>query len=299
MPEKAPTSTKNYSLDWLVQGVLTKLGDMFDRFTGRGWKPSSSLATSELIERLKQLLDAEARDEDNGIKFVPSKIRLKMQWDKFSTDSDESLKKLENELLIAAVDHINDRRYHTHSPLSLEVKPDYFVTGVKLYVGFSKPGEDENEAEMNVTLPGVNVSDLLPESSAEVNAEPEAETFVARFNVNGEPQTTTLRLRPGQRVSVGRSKENALAIDDVNVSKIHASLALNKDRELVVADTGSTNGTFVNGERIPYGKATVLRQTDKAGFGDVEVAIEHIRRIPAPTLAFSLDSGDMPEPDSR
>ena len=299
MSEKAPTSTKNFSLDWLVQGVLTKLGDTFDRFTGRGWKPSSTLATSELIERLKQLLDAEARDEANGIKFVPNTIRLKMQWDKFSTDSDESLKKLEHELLIAAVDHINDRRYHTHSPLSLEVKPDYFVTGVKLYVGFSKPGEEEHEAEMNVTLPGVNVSELLPDATADVHREPEAETFVARFTVNGEPRTTTLTLKPGQRVSVGRSKENALAIEDVNVSKVHASLALNSGRELVVADTGSTNGTFVNGERIPYGKAVVLGPEDNTAFGSVEVAIEHIRRIPAPTIALGPDVGDLAEQNSR
>ena len=49
------------SPDWFVRGVLTKLGETFDQFTGRNWKPSSSLATSELTERLKILLDAEAK----------------------------------------------------------------------------------------------------------------------------------------------------------------------------------------------------------------------------------------------
>ncbi|HLM59395.1 MAG TPA: hypothetical protein VK308_01200, partial [Pyrinomonadaceae bacterium] len=53
---------KSFSLDWLVRGVLTKIGDTFDRLTGRNWKPSSSLATSELIDRLKKLLDAEVKD---------------------------------------------------------------------------------------------------------------------------------------------------------------------------------------------------------------------------------------------
>src|SRR5258706_11205679 len=113
MAETTP-ATKSISRDWLVQGVLTKIGDIFDRLTGRGWKPSSSLATSELVERLKALLDAEAENTDGRGFFVPHNVQLKMQWDKFSTDSDESLRKLENELLTAAVDHINDRRYYTY-----------------------------------------------------------------------------------------------------------------------------------------------------------------------------------------
>ena len=39
-----------------------------------------------------------------------------MQWDKFSTDAEDAIKKLEHELLTAAIDHINDNRYHTYAP---------------------------------------------------------------------------------------------------------------------------------------------------------------------------------------
>ena len=59
MSEKTSSSKNKITPDWLVQGILTKIGDTFDRLTGRGWKPSSSLATSELIERLKKLVDSE------------------------------------------------------------------------------------------------------------------------------------------------------------------------------------------------------------------------------------------------
>ena len=70
-----PASKNSFSPDWLVQGVLTKLGDVFDKLTGRGWKPSSSLATSELIEKLKSLLDSEAEPSDDGRgTFVPHNI---------------------------------------------------------------------------------------------------------------------------------------------------------------------------------------------------------------------------------
>ena len=62
--ENSQATKKSYTLDWLVGGTLTKLGEMFDQLTGRNWKPSSSLATSELVERLKKLLDSEAQGAD-------------------------------------------------------------------------------------------------------------------------------------------------------------------------------------------------------------------------------------------
>ena len=63
MAENVQTKSKGFSIDWLVKGTLTKIGDVFDRLTGRGWKPSSSLATSGLIERMKSLMDAEIRED--------------------------------------------------------------------------------------------------------------------------------------------------------------------------------------------------------------------------------------------
>ena len=130
MTDRPQNEKEKLSADWLVRGVLTKLGDMFDRFTGRSWQPSSSLATSALIERLKALLDAEARENGDGRKFVPHKIKLKIEWNKFSTDAEKNLKTLEHELLAAVIDHINDRRYYTYAPLSLEVKPDILQTAL-------------------------------------------------------------------------------------------------------------------------------------------------------------------------
>ncbi|HEY2866404.1 MAG TPA: hypothetical protein VGJ02_04880, partial [Pyrinomonadaceae bacterium] len=158
MVEKVPAS-KGITPDWLVRGVLTKVGDIFDRLTGRGWKPSSTLATSELIEKLKALLDSEVREDRPGCKFVPNNIKLKMQWDKFSTDSETGLRKLEVEMLSAVVDHINDRRYFTHSPLALEIKPDYFTPGVRLLVSFDKFANDDHEAAVNL-MPGEAAKDV-------------------------------------------------------------------------------------------------------------------------------------------
>jgi len=269
--------TKGVTADWLVQGVLTKLGDMFDRLTGRGWKPSSSLATSELIEKMKALLDAEARDDATGRKFVPNNIKLKMQWDKFAADTDDGLKKLETEMLTAAVDHINDKRYFTHAPLSIEAKPDYFTSGVRLLVSFDKFADEDNEAAVHLSVPGA-ASEKIDESVAPHRAE---YNFTAAFTVGGEPKEKLLTLIKGSRLSVGRTKENDLSLNDPSVSKIHASLAVDDKGTLVVADTGSTNGTFVNGERIAYGKAIPLDDKSEIRFGSVDVKFRP-HQIPKP-----------------
>lgn len=272
MSENTTATKKSFSLDWLIKGVLTKLGDIFDRLTGRRWKPSSSLATSELTERLKKLLDLEVKDLGEKGKFVPHNLKLKMQWDKFSTDSEKALKTLQNELLIAAVDHINDNRYQTYEPLNLEVKPDYFTEGVKLIASFDKIGKEEREVAVNVTVPEITVGDYAPELLVE--PEIKNEIFTAEFTVNGKPKQVNLEFSPGTRKSVGRNKQNDLAIDDNSVSKIHATLVLNKENQFQIADTGSTNGTFVNGQRISYGKAMTISEADKIKFGTIEVSFK-------------------------
>ncbi|MEZ5346765.1 MAG: FHA domain-containing protein [Pyrinomonadaceae bacterium] len=276
---------KSVSADWLVQGVLTKLGDTFDRLTGRGWNPSSGLATSKLTEKLKTLLDSEVRDLGKHGKFVPHNIKLKIQWGKFSTDSEKDLQKLQHELHASAIDHINDRLYHTYAPISIEIQTDYFTEGVRLLGSFGRYAEnDEEEAEVNVTVPGFGaeqsskngrISVVLNEEEVERNLS----TFNAVFVEKGKERTTVLDFKANKRISVGRSKENGLDINDGSVSKIHASLVLGANKELLVADTGSTNGTFVGGTRIAYGKAIPAAENSEIKFGTVSVKFMRVGKM--------------------
>jgi pSer/pThr/pTyr-binding forkhead associated (FHA) protein len=285
---------KSFSLDWLVRGVLTKIGQSFDKLTGRDWKPSSSLATSELIERLKRLLDVEVKDLGAKGRFVPHHIKLKMQWDKFSADAEDALRRLQYELHAAAIDHINDNRYHTYAPIKVEVKPDYFTEGVNLMVSFDKFADEGDEAEkaIKVTMPDVNLQNIIigggePELVAE--PEPETEKFIAEFRIDNKLKSIELEFEPNKRLNVGRTKENHLAIEDASVSKVHASLMLNAENQLLVADTGSTNGTFVNNQRIAYGKAFPINDQagDKVKFGTIEV---FFRRVPKPVEFATRES---------
>ena len=294
MPEENNSIKKKNSIDWLMRGVLVKLGDTFDRLTGRRWTPSSSLATSELSEKLKKLLDIEVKDFGAKGKFVPHNLKLKMQWDKFSTDANEAITKLENELKIAAIDHINDNRYHTYAPIVLQITPDYFTEGVKLLASFDKFDEEKREASVNVTVPQIKVGDYLPELPPEPKPEAAPETFIVKFTLNGKPREVKLIFKEKQRRSVGRTKENDVSIEDTSISKIHAALILNSAQQLLVADTGSTNGTFINGERIAYGRAVPLTNADKVKFGNIEVAFEYIPRVVEDDVAQTIAINETP-----
>lgn len=64
--------------------------------------------------------------------------------------------------------------------------------------------------------------------------------------------------------SIGRSSDNQIVLADPSVSKVHARIDFDQGR-FVLADMGSTNGTFLNG--APVTKPTVLRPGDRLQVG--------------------------------
>lgn len=64
-------------------------------------------------------------------------------------------------------------------------------------------------------------------------------------------------------LSIGRSSSNSLRLQDRSVSRLHASLHINK-KGVFIQDEGSTLGTVVNGHRMPRAR---LRVGDVVQFG--------------------------------
>lgn len=305
MTEDSPQNARPTSIDSLLRGVLGKLGDMFDRFTGRQRSRSSSLSTTELIERIKKILDVEGRDVRGKGKVVPHSIVLKMQWDKFATDDTDTIGALENELLIAAIDHINDRRYFTNAPMTIEVKPDFFTEGIRFIASFDPTSDrEEDEKEVLLSMPAIDpdIADADPTDAVEslpsiTDSEPD-HVYVcsAAFELNGLANEILIRVPAPGRISVGRTAESMLSIDDTSVSKHHATLAISAEGKMSVADTGSTNGTKVSGERIAYGEAVTVPENGPVTFGSVDVRFGLRPEAGAPT---SEDPSEGPEVEEQ
>ncbi len=70
-------------------------------------------------------------------------------------------------------------------------------------------------------------------------------------------------------VTVGRVPENSIELQDVSVSSRHAQLAAS-GADFILTDTGSTNGTRLNGRNLIAGEACPLQDGDTIRFGSVE-----------------------------
>ena len=67
---------------------------------------------------------------------------------------------------------------------------------------------------------------------------------------------------------IGRSKRCHIYIDDPFLSKTHARIFL-KDGVFFIEDMESTNGSFLNGRRLPAKQAVRIKDSDKLSFGNI------------------------------
>jgi hypothetical protein len=251
----------------LLRRVLEGMGAAVDRGLGRSSTISQSgLTTTALIERMKRLIDERVREEKGRTRIAPHLMKLKVEWGTHSEAPPEIIKELEHEVLAAAIDYINDNRYSTLAPVQIETEVDIFTTGVSVdptFGEFEQQLKEQDEAMRRAEELG---SPLIPKSPInDVH-------ITARITLPDGSREIPLSFKPGgRRLGVGRGTDNDLCLNDTSVSKIHAALVMNRESTLMVADTGSTNGTYINGRRIAYGEARQIEDGDVVGFGDVEV----------------------------
>jgi hypothetical protein len=86
--------------------------------------------------------------------------------------------------------------------------------------------------------------------------------YALRF-ISGKYQGGEYPLSEGQEIVIGRSSELDMVLVEEMVSRKHARIAL-ADGTISIEDLGSTNGTFVNGEKVQQG---TLREGDRVLIG--------------------------------
>lgn len=252
----------------LLRRVLDRVGAVVDRSLGRAVEPQSGFTTTRLIERMNRLIDERVRNDARRGRIAPHVMRLKIEWGTHSEAPPESVRELENEVLAAAIDHINDQRLRTLAPVAVETLVDIFTTGITVdpsYGAFEEELQREDEERERVAAGVAAPAGASPAAVKNV-------TVHARIQIGKEFEDQTLYFKPGgKRLSVGRATDCDLSLVHPSVSKIHAAILMNREGTLLVSDTGSVNGTYINGRRINYGEARQLEDGDVVGFGDVEV----------------------------
>jgi pSer/pThr/pTyr-binding forkhead associated (FHA) protein len=91
--------------------------------------------------------------------------------------------------------------------------------------------------------------------------------WILRTVEQAQPEQT-FRILPGGVRTLGRAAGADFIIDAPLVSRVHCRLTALPGGELEVKDLDSTNGTFINGQRIETGRLT---PGDRLGVGRVEL----------------------------
>ena len=112
-----------------------------------------------------------------------------------------------------------------------------------------------------------------------------------QLTMRSGPNPGTVYALEGDQIGIGRDSSNEIAVNDAEVSRRHSRLSF-QGGKYVLEDMGSTNGTFVNGQRLTGPR--VLKSGEVVSLGEQIVFVyEAVESDPGATV---VSTRNMPEP---
>ena len=229
----------------------------------------SEVQPVELASAIRRAMDDRAAVMGHGRTMVPNLYTIELS----STDFDRLSgyeEALSDELVAAAQEHADSQRYQPGGPVQVSFhRDDDLETGVFRV----RPATSRRSIAPSTQLP----STQLPNGAAPSAAPQPQPAGVApapppRATVN--PVQRPWLVIDGERYPligahtvIGRDELADIVLDDPGISRRHCEVRVTNDGPHLVTsirDLGSTNGTFVNGERIT---STRLGEGDQITIG--------------------------------
>jgi pSer/pThr/pTyr-binding forkhead associated (FHA) protein len=220
----------------------------------------SEVQPVELASAVRRAMDDRAAVMGHGRTMVPNLYTIELSGTDFERLSGYE-EALSDELVAAAQEHADSQRYQPGGPVQISFhRDDELETGVfRVRPATSRRSiAPSTEAPRRETVP--------PAQNAPVVAPPRRPTTspVARpwLVIDGERYPLI-----GAHTVIGRDELADVVLDDPGISRRHCEIRVTNDGPHLVTsvrDLGSTNGTFVNGERIT---STRLDEGDEITIG--------------------------------
>ncbi len=173
----------------------------------------SSVKPIELGKRVRRVLEDKKTIGVQGQIIIPNRYVISLSPK--DLENIESIQEsIQREISSSIRDHANDENYHFQGTLTVEIFSNSSL----------KTGSIEVDGLFEENKGGFPPGSLI--------------------NENGERLIIT-----EQKLSIGRDKESTMQVVDVEVSRNHAEIRL-LNTSFVLIDLQSTNGTFVNGQRV-------------------------------------------------
>jgi pSer/pThr/pTyr-binding forkhead associated (FHA) protein len=110
--------------------------------------------------------------------------------------------------------------------------------------------------------------------------------WILRSTPNDDaPKLRTFRISSHGPRTIGRSTVADFRVDVPMISRVHCRLTATPEGALEVEDLSSTNGTFVNDERV---ERSPLSPGDRVRVGRLEMFVEHEEIVPPQPVPGSV-----------
>jgi hypothetical protein len=241
--------------------LLERLGSRVDsKETSETLSPRE---IGEITSRIERAIEAELKEDKKGVRRVaPNRFKVLFTYEDISHLNSAYVEALAVELKTTIYEYINNRRYETTGPVVVETGRDVFASATVI------------QALFDSSAPAQKASSAASEARPSRAQDSEGRTITLE-GMDG--QVYPLRLSSkGAPSYIGRAAGSALRIDDPSLSRLHCSVALRSNGEVVISDLGSSNGTSTNSRQLAGNEARALAEGDIIGVGDIQLKVTGI-----------------------
>jgi hypothetical protein len=257
---------------------LAALERFFERIIER---PSARLFRARLQpvqvqRRIERAMETE-RLSGADRTLVPNRYRVRLHPEDLSAFGDMSAT-LAAELADGALAFARAHRYAVADMPRVDLVADPAIARGEIQVDarFSDPGPRSSDpapsTPASVTDPDASDLDARYATRTMIFEIPKAEAPLGRLRELRPDGTQREIDLDGASLTIGRSSDNGLVLNDARVSRHHARLQARRGT-LVFSDLRSTNGSRVNGVRVAE---VVLGEGDRIEVGDTVLVVESV-----------------------
>jgi hypothetical protein len=249
-------------LEFFARRLFERIGAAIDFALrrGAGFEGGARADVASLAPLIEKAIENDLKSEESRI-LAPNLFELRYDYETYTRMGASRREFLQRELDANLYEYIYNRRYATIGDVQVRIAYDAFTRGLEIKTGFGKP------------IPAVVLQNAPAEATPAERAKSESSEVV--LQIEGASRNSRARVASGgEPAGIGRNSANAIIIDDSTVSNFHAALTILANGNLILADRGGSNGTYVNDVALESGGRCIVRDGDRLKFGDVEATLK-------------------------
>jgi pSer/pThr/pTyr-binding forkhead associated (FHA) protein len=251
---------------------------LFERQTARLFR--TKLQPIQLQRRVERAMESE-RVRDGDRTLVPNRYAIHLAPPDLAALR-EAHPSLAADLADAALGFARGHGYHLADRPTVALIADSTVEAGDVRVAASLDSTARPASDPSRTGP-VKASEGGPPADDQADARPRVDqTAVFVVAAVESPRATLREVRPdgssqsfvvdGRPLTIGRGPDNGLVVQDSRASRHHARI-YGRQGALLLADLGSTNGSWVNDRRV---QEIALGEGDEIRIGDTILIVESV-----------------------